>query len=62
MIEEQTGAIVSDAGKDVVEKGKTVAHNVKNVDKYKIKVGYGDAHMEDLMVSYIDRKASLKYG
>lgn len=61
MIVEQTEAIVSDAGKDVVAKEKAVARNVKSINKYKIKVGFGDAHMEDLMVSYIDRKASLKF-
>ena len=42
-------------------KEKAVARNVKSVSKYKIKVEFGDAPMEDLMVSYIDRKASLKY-
>ena len=55
LIVEQTEAIVSDAGKDAV------ARNVKSVSKYKIKVEFGDAPMEDLMVSYIDRKASLKF-
>lgn len=61
LIVEQTETIISDAGKDAVAKEKAVARNVKSVSKYKIKVEFGDAPMEDLMVSYIDRKASLKF-
>lgn len=61
LIVEQTEAIVSDAGKDAVGKEKAVARNVKSINKYKLKVEFGDDPMEDLMVFYVDWKASLKF-